>query len=77
MRHHLAIPLLAAFQDTTSFYMLMPLAEYGSLGDYLSFMKERTADGSCLDEEEISFWGRQMSEAVQWLHDCGFVHRSV
>lgn len=62
--------LFAAFQTSTTLYLVNELAPFGSLADHL-------AEHGELPEIEIRWWAKQLLQAVEWIHGQGFAHRWV
>ena len=71
----------AAFQTDSSLHLLTTYAAYGSLWDRMCSLgntdREETSHACRMAEDEIRWWTRQMIEAIDWLHNQGFVHRYV
>ncbi|SCU81504.1 LAMI_0B06524g1_1 [Lachancea mirantina] len=64
------IKLYFTFQDEASLYFLL---EYAPNGDFLSVMKKF---GS-LSEECVSYYGAQIIDAIDFIHQKGVVHRDI
>ncbi|KAI9638950.1 kinase-like domain-containing protein [Dioszegia hungarica] len=63
--------LFAAFQSSSTLYLVMDLAASGSLADRIENLP-----GS-LPEGEVRWWAAQLLEAITWVHKQGYVHRDI
>jgi len=71
--------MIAAFQTDSSLHLIATYAAYGSLWDRMCSLgntdKGETSQAGKMAEDEIRWWARQMTGAIDWLHRQGFVHR--
>lgn len=64
--------LLCALADAESLYIFLEYAARGSLWDLME-----SSPNGVLDEDALRPWIRQSVVALAWLHEAGWVHRSV
>ncbi|WRT69704.1 uncharacterized protein IL334_006694 [Kwoniella shivajii] len=69
--------LIAAFQTEDCISLVTTFAECGSLWDRLCSLSVEDGQPGIMMDSEIKWWAPQMIEAIQWVHDQGYVHRDV
>lgn len=72
-------PLFAAsFQSPTALHLVSAFAPCGSLWDRVCEMLPSPGlDTGRMDEDELTWWARQMVSAISWIHGVGYAHRDV
>lgn len=70
---HFVPHLIAAYQSTSSLYLLMEYGSGGTLWDVL----ESSAPELGISETDLKWWIPQAVSAISWCHDQGFCHRYV
>lgn len=64
------VPLLHAFQDSTTVYLVLPLQLGGDMGHYLRKV-------SLLPEDDVRFYGAELVLGLEALHKAGIVYRDL
>jgi len=72
LSHPNILRLVASFDDSAYFYMLLEYCERGALR---SIVQE--APGGRLGEQEAAFYFEQIAQGVEWMHRHSWIHRDL
>jgi serine/threonine protein kinase len=70
LQHKQIMPILNYGIEDGIAYIVTPYTPYGNL-------RQRHPKGSRIDLEATIAYVKQAAEALQYIHDCGFIHRDV
>jgi len=78
VKHPRIIRLFSAFQDDHSLYMVMELAQRGTLREHIDkLVADKTNPGCAFTPTQCQFYASEILEGMEALHKNGVIHRDI